>query len=138
MDKTKPNAALSGRHIAKEIVAKMKRHRRGKAAGIKDLVDGGATAEELYKEITAQQEMAGLDPAFAAYMVPQIQGVNHGGTDQGVEGDGAIRGYGLPSRRSVYAGRTADESADQFLLLMLGAFRCVRGSGQRNYRHYNS
>ncbi len=74
MDKTKPDQALSGgRPIAKKIVAKMKRHRRGKVVDIKNWIDGRATAEELHKEISAQKELAALDPAFAAYVYPQIQ-----------------------------------------------------------------
>ena len=73
MDKTKPNEALSGRPIGKKIVAKMKRHRRGKVIDIKDWIDGRTTAEELHKEIVAQKELASLDPAFAAYVYPQIQ-----------------------------------------------------------------
>ena len=55
MDKTKPNEALSSRPIGKKIVAKMKRHRRGKVIDIKDWIDGRTTAEELHKEIVAQK-----------------------------------------------------------------------------------
>jgi hypothetical protein len=73
MDKTKPNEALGGRPIGKKIVAKMKRHRQGKVVDIKDWVDGRTTAEELHKEIMAQKELGSLDPAFAAYVYPQIQ-----------------------------------------------------------------
>src|SRR5215472_3421947 len=73
MDKTKTDEALSGRPIAKKIVAKMKRHSRGKVVDIKNWVDGRATAEEMRKEIMAQKELATLDPAFAAYVYPQIQ-----------------------------------------------------------------
>ena len=40
---------------------------------IKSWIDGRATAEEMHKEITAQEELATLNPAFAAYVYPQIQ-----------------------------------------------------------------
>lgn len=73
MDKTKRDETLSGRPIAKKIVAKMKRHSRGKVVDIKSWVEGRATAEEMRREITAQKELAMLDPAFAAYVYPQIQ-----------------------------------------------------------------
>jgi len=137
MDKTKPNEALSGRPIGKKIVAKMKRHRRGKVIDIKDWIDGRTTAEELHKEIVAQKELASLDPAFAAYVYPQIQ-VSVMSEQLTALKEMAIWRYRLQGRRSVHAGRTADESADQVLLHVLGALRCVRRSGRRDYRHYNS
>jgi hypothetical protein len=65
--------ALNGRPIAGKIVAKMTRRLRNKVINIGDVVDGRATAEELHQEIRAKKELAGLDPAFAAYVYPQIQ-----------------------------------------------------------------
>ena len=73
MDKTKTDETLSGRPIAKKIVSKMRRHSRGKVVGIKNWVDGRATAEEMRKEIMAQKELSTRDPAFAAYVYPQVQ-----------------------------------------------------------------
>ncbi len=45
MDKTKPHEALSGRPIAKRVIAKMKRHKRGKVVDIKNVIHGRAMAE---------------------------------------------------------------------------------------------
>ncbi|MDZ4799711.1 MAG: hypothetical protein SGI92_16255 [Bryobacteraceae bacterium] len=73
MDKTKADEALSERPIAKKVIARMKRRGRGKAVDISSWADGGGTAEEMEKEITAQAEFAALPPAFAAYLYPQIQ-----------------------------------------------------------------
>ncbi len=73
MDKTKSAETLTGRPIARKIVAKMKRSSRGEVAGIRSLVDDGTAAGEIHQELTAQQELGGLDPAFAAYVYPQIQ-----------------------------------------------------------------
>lgn len=73
MDKTKTDETLSGRPIAKKIVAKMKRHSRGKVVDIENWIDGRATAEQMRKEIMAQKELSTLDPSFAAYVYPQIQ-----------------------------------------------------------------
>jgi hypothetical protein len=72
METTKLDKALSSRPIAKKILAKMKRHSRA-SADIKSWVDGRAMAEEMRQQITAQKELASLDPAFAAYVYPQIQ-----------------------------------------------------------------
>lgn len=73
MDKTKPNETLSGGPIARKVVAKIKRKSRGKVVDIGDVVDARAAAEELREEISAAEEFAGLDPAFAAYVYAQIQ-----------------------------------------------------------------
>jgi hypothetical protein len=42
---------------------------------IKSWVNGRVTAEEVRKEITAQKELATLDPALAAHVYPQIVSV---------------------------------------------------------------
>jgi hypothetical protein len=73
MDKTKPDEALSGRPIANKIVAKMKRHRGGKVVDIKNVIDGRAKAEELQKAVVIPKELAGFDPAHAAYAYTQNQ-----------------------------------------------------------------
>ena len=73
MDKTKTDETLSGGPIAKKIVAKIKQHSRGKIVDMENMVGGYVTAEELRKQIMAQKELSGLDPAFAAYVYPQIQ-----------------------------------------------------------------
>jgi hypothetical protein len=73
MDKTKLDEALSGRPIAKKIVAKMQRHRLGKVFNIKNVVDGLAMAQELQKIVASQEELAGFDPAYAAYVYAQNQ-----------------------------------------------------------------
>src|SRR5262245_10053426 len=108
MDKTKPNEALSCRPIGKKIVAKMKRHRRGKVVDIKDWVDNRThrrkTAQGNHGPEGAWQPRSG----FRRLRLLPDPGVSHVGTAYGLEGDGAICGYGLQSRRSVHAGRTAD------------------------------
>jgi hypothetical protein len=73
MDKTKLDEALSGRLIAKKIVAKMQPHRRGKVFNIKNVADGHAMAQELQKTVASQEELAGFDPAHAAYVYAQNQ-----------------------------------------------------------------
>lgn len=68
MDKTKSHETLSGTPIAKRVVAKLRRHQRGKVVDIKNFVDGYAMAEGLQKTIVSQNELAALDPAHAAYV----------------------------------------------------------------------
>ena len=48
MDKTKPDQTVSGRPIAKKIVAKMKLHWQRKVVNIKNVIAGHAMAEELW------------------------------------------------------------------------------------------
>jgi len=72
MDNTKPHETLS-RPIAESVIAKMRRHKRGIAAGIKHLIAGRAMAEELQKTVVSQKELAGFDPAHAAYVYTQNQ-----------------------------------------------------------------
>jgi hypothetical protein len=50
----------------------MKQRKRGKAAGIAQLFDPGAS-EALHKEIASGEGFASLDPGFAAYLYPQFQ-----------------------------------------------------------------
>ena len=73
MDKTKPDQALSGRPIAKRVLAKMKLHWQRKIVSIKNVIGGHAMAEELQKTVVSQKELAGLDPAHAAYAYAQNQ-----------------------------------------------------------------
>ena len=73
MDKTKPDEALSHKPIAKKIVAKMNRYRREKVVDIENVIRGHAMAEELQKTVVSQKELAGFDPAHAAYVYTQNQ-----------------------------------------------------------------
>jgi hypothetical protein len=73
MDKTKAHEALSGRPIAKRVLAKMKLHWQRKVADIKNVIDGRAIADDLQKTVGRQKELAGLDPAHAAYIYAQHQ-----------------------------------------------------------------
>jgi len=73
MDKTKPDEALNGRPIAKKVVARMKRHKRGKVVDITSIIEGRALAEELQKTVVSQEELASFDPAHAAYVYTQNQ-----------------------------------------------------------------
>ena len=59
MDKTKPDQALSGRPIAKKIVAKMKLYWQRKVVNIKNVIVGHAIAEELQKTVVSQKELEG-------------------------------------------------------------------------------
>jgi len=71
MDKTKQ--ALSGRPIAKKIVAKMKLHWQRKVVNIKNVIAGHAMAEELQKTAVSPKELEGFNPAHAAYVWAQNQ-----------------------------------------------------------------
>jgi hypothetical protein len=73
MDKTKPDQPLSGRPIAKRIVAKMKLHRQRKVVNIKNVIAGQAVAEEPQKTVVSQKELEGFHPAHAAYVYAQNQ-----------------------------------------------------------------
>ena len=57
MDKTKPGQTLSGRPIAKRIVAKMKLHWQRKVVNIKNVIAGHAMAEELQKTVLGQKSL---------------------------------------------------------------------------------
>ena len=71
MDKKKPDQALGGRPIAKKVVAKMKLHSQRKVVDIKNVIAGRTRAEELQKTAVSQKELAGFDPAHAAYVYTQ-------------------------------------------------------------------
>src|ERR1035441_7887485 len=73
MDKTKPHEALSGRPIAKKVLAKMKLHWQRKVVDIKYVIHGRAMADDLQKTVVSQKELAGFDPAHAAYVYTQNQ-----------------------------------------------------------------
>jgi hypothetical protein len=73
MDKTKPDQTVSGRPIAKKIVAKMKLHWQRKVVNIKNVIAGLAMAEELQKTVVSQKELEGFHPAHAAYVYAQNQ-----------------------------------------------------------------
>ena len=73
MDQTKPDPTLSGRPIAKKIVAKMKLHWQRKVVNIKKVIAGHAMAEELQKTVVSQKELEGFHPAHAAYVYAQNQ-----------------------------------------------------------------
>jgi hypothetical protein len=73
MDKTKPDQTLSGRPIAKRIVAKMKLHWQRKVVNIKNVIAGYTMAEELQKTVVSQKELEGFHPAHAAYVYAQNQ-----------------------------------------------------------------
>ena len=68
MDKTKPDQALSGRPIAKKIVAKMKLNWQRKVVNIKNVIAGHAMAEELQKTVVGQKDLEGFHPSYAAYV----------------------------------------------------------------------
>ncbi|HLK66235.1 MAG TPA: hypothetical protein VKU19_22525 [Bryobacteraceae bacterium] len=73
MDQEKPDEALSGRPIAKRVIAKLKRHQRGKVVDIKNVIGCRAMAEKLQKTVVSEKELAGFDPAHAAYVYTQNQ-----------------------------------------------------------------
>ena len=73
MDKTKPGQTLSGRPIAKRIVAKMGLHWQRKVVNIKNVIAGHAMAEELQKTVVSQKELEGFHLAHAAYVYAQNQ-----------------------------------------------------------------
>jgi hypothetical protein len=73
MDKTKPDEALSGRPIAKKVVAKVRRHLGRRVVNIKRVLDGRAMAEGLQKTVASQKELTGFDLAHAAYIYTQNQ-----------------------------------------------------------------
>src|SRR5579885_1748971 len=60
MDKTKPHETLSGRPIAKKVLAKMKLHWQRKVVNIKNIIAGRAMADELQKTVVSQKEFAGF------------------------------------------------------------------------------
>jgi hypothetical protein len=73
IDKTKPDQAVSGRPIAKRIVAKMTLYCHRKVVNIKNVIAGHAMAEELLKTVMSQKELEGFHPAHAACVYTQNQ-----------------------------------------------------------------
>src|SRR5271166_156739 len=73
MDKTKPDQAMTGRPIAKRILAKMKLHWQRKVVNIKNVIAGHRMAEELQKTVVSQKDLAGFHPSHAAYVYTQNQ-----------------------------------------------------------------
>jgi hypothetical protein len=73
MDKKKPAQSLSGSPIAGKVVARMRRSVRREVVTIKNVIGCAATAEEMHETIAAQKELAGIDPAHAAYVYTQNQ-----------------------------------------------------------------
>ena len=137
MDKTKPDEALSHKPIAKKIVAKMNRYRREKVVDIENVIRGHAMAEELEKTVVSQKELAGFDPAHAAYVYTQNQVSVMSEQLMAFEGDGALCGHHLKGRGPLHAECAADEPVDHILLFLLGTFRCLCGAGPRDHRHHH-
>jgi hypothetical protein len=73
MDKTKADQAVSGRPIAKRIVAKIRLHWQRKVVNIKNVIAGRAMVEDLHKTVVSQKELEGFYPAHAAYVHTQNQ-----------------------------------------------------------------
>jgi hypothetical protein len=73
MGKTRSDETLSGKPIARKIIAKMKRQSHGNVVDIKSWVDTRDTAAEINKEIAARNEYSDLHPAFASYAYAQTQ-----------------------------------------------------------------
>src|SRR4030095_10047331 len=69
---------LSGRPIAKRIVAKMKLHWQRKVVNIKNVIAGHGMAEELQKTVVSRKELEGFHPAHAAdvYAPTQVSGMS--------------------------------------------------------------
>ena len=57
MDKMKPDEALSGRSIAKRIVAKMKLQGQRKVVNIKNVIAGHAMTEGLQKTVVSGKSL---------------------------------------------------------------------------------
>ena len=73
MDKTKLGKALSGSPIAEKIVAKMKRQMRSKSSTSGRSSRAAPRPKRLHKTVATQEELAGFDPAHAAYVYTQNQ-----------------------------------------------------------------
>jgi hypothetical protein len=63
---------LSGNPIAEKLVAKMKQDVRGTFVNLKDVITGRA-ADELQSTVATKEDLAGFDPAHAAYIYAQNQ-----------------------------------------------------------------
>lgn len=73
MDKKRQSEPLSGKSIAAGLIARMKRRQRGKVVDLGDIINGRAAAERLQETVVTQEELAGFDPAHAAYVYTQNQ-----------------------------------------------------------------
>jgi hypothetical protein len=73
MEKKKPDQAMSGRPIAKRILAKMKLQWQRKVVNIKNVIAGRDIAEGMQKTVVSQKDLAGFHPAHAAYIYTQNQ-----------------------------------------------------------------
>jgi len=87
LDGEKPIAALFGsavpkatasvaagrRPLAEELVAKMKRHARGKVTDLRSVIAGRAAAKELQKTVATKERLADLHLTHAAYAYVQNQ-----------------------------------------------------------------
>ena len=73
MDKTKPGEALSGRPIAKRILAKMKLHWQRKVVNIKNVIPAAPWRTTLEDNREPERACRASDPAHAAYVYAQNQ-----------------------------------------------------------------
>jgi len=73
MEKKKRDQAVSGRPIAKRMLAKMKLQWQRKVVNIKNVIAGRRIAEELQKTVVSQKDLACFHPAHAAYVYTQNQ-----------------------------------------------------------------
>lgn len=73
MEKKKLDQVVSGRPIAKRILAKMKSQWQRKVVNIKNMIAGRRIAEELQKTVVSQKDLASFHPAHAAYVYTQNQ-----------------------------------------------------------------
>ncbi len=69
----KTHQALNDKPIARKLLAKMKMQWQRKVVNIKHVITGRAMVEELLKTVVSQKELAGFDPAHAAYVYTQNQ-----------------------------------------------------------------
>src|SRR5689334_11185158 len=73
MEKKKPDGSVSGRPIAKRILATMKLPSQRKVVNIKNVITGGRIAEELQQAVVSQNDLAGFQLARGAYVYTQNQ-----------------------------------------------------------------
>jgi hypothetical protein len=73
MEEKKTDPAVSGRPIAKRILAKMKLQWQRKVVNIKNVIASRRIAEELQQTVVSQKDLAGFHPAHAAYVYTQNQ-----------------------------------------------------------------
>jgi hypothetical protein len=137
MDKTKPHQTLSGRPIAKKVVARMKLSARGKIINIKNVIRGRAMAKQLQKTVVSQQELAGLHPAHAAYVYAQNQ-VSVLSEQLTALKEMARFADIISKAEDLYMpSAPPNEPLDHVLLYLLGILRCLCGARQRDHRHHH-